>query len=134
MDAEAAVFKALAEPTRLRLLVLLCEHGEACVCKLAEALETSDFNISRHLGVLRAAGLVEARREGTWMHYSLVEPRNALERCLHECFGDCLRDHPVAIADFGRLTQAVCRGEERAASPAEMAQQRARQHEAGALR
>jgi len=126
MDAEAAVFKALAEPTRLRLLVLLCEHGEVCVCKLAEALETSDFNISRHLGVLRAVGLVAARREGTWMHYRLTEPRSALERCLHECFGDCLRDHPVARADLERLSQAACRGEVGAASPTEVAQQGAR--------
>ena len=108
MEIEAALFKLLADVTRLRLVVLLAEQGETCVCKLAEALDIPDFRISRHLGILRAAGFVEARREGTWIYYRLCEPQTALERCLHDCFRDCLRNHPVAKADLERLCLALC--------------------------
>lgn len=67
---------AVAEPTRLRLLALL-KGGEACVCDLFGALDLPQPLVSRHLGILRRAGLVTARREGLWMHYSLAEPRSA---------------------------------------------------------
>ncbi|MFW6367212.1 MAG: ArsR/SmtB family transcription factor, partial [bacterium] len=66
MHQEAELFKALSDPTRLRLVALLALHGEVCVCAMAEALDEPDFKISRHLRVLRSAGLVAARREGTW--------------------------------------------------------------------
>ena len=64
MQAEAAFFKVLADPTRLRLAVLLSIEGETCVCSLAEALQTPQYTISRHLGIMRSAGMVEARRQG----------------------------------------------------------------------
>jgi ArsR family transcriptional regulator len=109
MENEAAVFKVLADPTRLRLMVLLSIQGETCVCKLAEALNAPDFKISRHLGIMRSAGLVEARREGTWMHYKLSNARNRLEKCLQQCFRECLAAHPTVKADLKRLSKANCK-------------------------
>ncbi|MCF7853837.1 MAG: metalloregulator ArsR/SmtB family transcription factor [Candidatus Pacebacteria bacterium] len=109
MQQEAELFKALSDPTRLRLVVLLATHGEVCVCVMAEALDEPDFKISRHLRILRAAGIVETRREGTWMHYRLAEPRTGLEACLQACFRDCLNDHKTVVADAARLGQASCR-------------------------
>ena len=106
MDAEAVIFKTLAEPTRLRLATLLSIKGEVCVCELAQALDAPDFRISRHLGIMRSAGLVEARREGTWMFYKLSEARNRLEECLQKCFRGCLADHPTARADLEHLAKA----------------------------
>lgn len=103
MEEEAALFKALSDPTRLRLAVLLAIRGETCVCELAAALEEPDYKISRHLGVLRSGGLVEARREGAWMHYRLCEGRTALERCLQGCFRDCLIGHGTVQEDQKRL-------------------------------
>jgi ArsR family transcriptional regulator len=108
VEDEALVFKILAEPTRLRLAVLLSMRGDTCVCQLAEALAAADFKVSRHLGIMRSAGLVEARREGTWMYYRLSNARNRLEKCLQECFRDCLADHPVVKADLQRLSKATC--------------------------
>lgn len=108
MENEAGLFKVLAEPTRLRLAVLLSILGETCVCKLAEALDVPEYKVSRHLGVMRSAGVVEARREGTWMHYKLCDARNRLEECLQECFRDCLADHEVVVADMKRLSDADC--------------------------
>ncbi len=108
MEDEAALFKVLAEPTRLRLAILLAAEGETCVCQLAEALEAPEFKISRHLGIMRSAGLVQVRRDGTWMFYSLCEPRGRLEQCLQECFGDCLADQPTPKADRHRLAASSC--------------------------
>ena len=103
VDPEVALLKALAEPTRLRLATLLALRGETCVCELAAALDAPEFRVSRSLGIMKDRGLVTARRQGTWMHYRLAEPRGRLEECLQQCFRDCLADHPVVVADLQRL-------------------------------
>lgn len=64
------LFKALADGTRLRILGLLLA-GETCVCDIHESLRIPQPKASRHLAYLRRAGLVQARREGLWMHYTL---------------------------------------------------------------
>jgi ArsR family transcriptional regulator len=70
------LFKALADETRLRIVALLA-HGELCVCHLEEALRLSQPKVSRHLATLRAAGVVEDRREGTWVYYHLLRQTDA---------------------------------------------------------
>ena len=67
------LFAALADRTRLRLLSLMA-GGEVCVCFFVEVLKQSQPKISRHLAYLRNAGLVEARRDGKWIHYRIIEP------------------------------------------------------------
>jgi ArsR family transcriptional regulator len=66
-------FRALADRTRLRLLNLM-GTDEVCVCFFVEILKTNQPKISRHLAYLRRAGIVDARREGPWMHYRVMEP------------------------------------------------------------
>ena len=66
-------FRALADRTRLRLLNLM-GSDEVCVCFFVEILQTNQPKISRHLAYLRRAGIVDARREGQWMHYKIVDP------------------------------------------------------------
>lgn len=73
MDTQP-VFDALADATRRRILALLVNQGELCVCELTAALDDIQPKISRHLGVLKDAGIVIPRREGTWMFYRLAEP------------------------------------------------------------
>jgi len=65
-------FDTLADATRRRILALLATEGELCVCELTAALDQIQPKVSRHLGVMKEAGLVIARREGTWMHYQLA--------------------------------------------------------------
>ena len=67
----ARVFKALADPVRLRLLSLIGAHegGEACVCELTGAFDVTAPTISHHLRVLREAGLIASERRGTWVYY-----------------------------------------------------------------
>ncbi len=62
---------ALADGTRRRLLALIADHGELCVCELAAAIDEVQPKVSRHLAVLRDAGWLATRREGTWIHYRL---------------------------------------------------------------
>jgi ArsR family transcriptional regulator len=71
MDTQL-VFDAVADATRRRILALLVNQGELCVCELTAALDDIQPKISRHLGVLKDAGIVVPRREGTWMFYRLA--------------------------------------------------------------
>ena len=69
------LFAALADRTRLRLLNLL-QRGEICVCYFVAILDDPQPKISRHLAYLRRAGVVSARRDGKWIHYSLARPED----------------------------------------------------------
>jgi ArsR family transcriptional regulator len=76
-EAEAAelapLFKAIADPVRLRLLSLIACHegGEACVCDLTAAFDLTAPTISHHLKVLKQAALIDSERRGTWVYYWL---------------------------------------------------------------
>jgi ArsR family transcriptional regulator len=101
------LFRALADPTRLRLLNLIADR-EICVCYFVEILRAGQPKISRHLAYLRKAGIVAARREGKWMHYSLAIPRDEVAaRILRETLRH-LREKPVMQRDISRLGSACC--------------------------
>lgn len=70
----ATTFKALGDPVRLQLLSLIASHadGEACSCDIAPAVDVSQPTISHHLKTLRAAGLIESERRGSWVYYRVV--------------------------------------------------------------
>ena len=100
-------FKALADRTRLRLINLM-GGDEVCVCFFVEVLGASQPKISRHLAYLRRAGLVEARRDGKWMHYRLAEPpdeRAAL--VFREVLAWLAEDHEMR-RDRQSLTKVCC--------------------------
>lgn len=69
--AADTLFRALADPTRLRALILLMQEGELCVCELTHALGGSQPKISRHLAQLRENGLVADHRAGQWVYYRI---------------------------------------------------------------
>ena len=73
LEAHARLFKALGEDTRLRIIAML-SHGELCVCHLIQGLELPQSTVSRHLSILRDAGLVRTRKAGRWVHYRLAPP------------------------------------------------------------
>ena len=70
---KSELFKALSDPTRLKILHLL-QHGELCVCEIIIALEKPQSTISHHLNVLKNAGFIRWRKEGVWIHYRLSDP------------------------------------------------------------
>ncbi len=100
-------FQALGDNTRLRLLNLM-RSQELCVCYFVEILGQAQPKISRHLAYLRGAGIVTARREGTWMHYRIVPPPHAgAARILGQTL-DWLREDKSMQADHLRLSKACC--------------------------
>lgn len=102
------LFRALADPTRLRLLNLIADR-EICVCYFVEILGISQPKVSRHLAYLRRAGIVAARREGKWMHYRLAYPKDrAAAAVLRETLAH-LRERPAMRRDVTRLGSAYCR-------------------------
>ncbi len=68
MQALLRITKALADETRVRLLMAL-ESREVCVCQLIELVDMAPSTVSKHLALLRAAGLIDGRKSGRWMHY-----------------------------------------------------------------
>lgn len=100
-------FSALADRTRLRLINLM-GNDEVCVCFFVEILEVGQPKVSRHLAYLRRAGLVEARREGTWMHYRVVEPADADAARVLADVRAWLANDPDMQKDRKKLVKVCC--------------------------
>ena len=89
----ALLFKAVADPVRLRLLSLIACHdgGESCVCDLLDAFDMTPPSVSYHLKILREAGLISSERRGTWVYYR-VNPD------VMTCMSAVLVPQPAALA------------------------------------
>jgi ArsR family transcriptional regulator len=70
-EARAAIVKALAHPARLMIVDELTEHGQRCVCELTDLVGSDLSTVSRHLSILRNAGIVESEKRGTTVYYRL---------------------------------------------------------------
>ena len=103
----AGLFAALADTTRLRLLNLMAGR-EVCVCHFVEILGQSQPKISRHLAYLRKTGLVAARREGKWMHYSICTPANSAASSILAAVLAALNSDKLMQADRAQLAPACC--------------------------
>jgi len=99
------LFAALSDRTRLRLLNLL-RDGERCVCDLVEGVDASQPTVSRHLALLRRAGLVDARREGLWIHYQLAPRVADLLEKLYDCLSEASACCPEFLHDEKRIQAA----------------------------
>ena len=99
------VLKAAGDPTRTRILKLL-EAGGLCVCQVQAVLRLAPSTVSKHLAILRNAGLVEDRRDGKWTEYALAaEGPNAYTAALLRMLRGSLDRDPAVIADRKRLRQ-----------------------------
>lgn len=103
------LFRAFADETRLRILSLLTQ-GELCVCDIVATLGLHQPMISRHLAYLRRAGLVLARKEGLWKHYSLARPAEGFHRGLLGCLRGCFAEAPSLRRDREKLKSLVRTG------------------------
>ncbi|UCB43700.1 MAG: winged helix-turn-helix transcriptional regulator [Dehalococcoidales bacterium] len=101
------VSKALSDETRLRILNILLER-ECCVCEVMQALEISQSRASRNLGILEDAGFLTARREGTWMLYSLSESsENRIATALTPLLKEYFSNNEILAHDRERLRHSV---------------------------
>jgi len=101
------LFAALADPTRLRLLNMM-DGREVCVCYFVEILQQGQPKISRHLAYLRRAGIVEARRDGKWMHYHIERPNDAKAASILDATLQSFKTDKEMHADLARLGRACC--------------------------
>ncbi len=107
-----AIAQALSDPSRVRILKML-EAGERCVCELTACLALAQSTVSRHLAVLRQAGLVEDRKEGLWVYYRLPEAPTAAGAAFLTLLSGQLNDDAAVQADRAALAQACCPEEAR---------------------
>ena len=106
----ANLFKALSEPVRLRILNLILEEGEQCVCNIVATLGLPQSVISRHLAYLRNNKLVNTRREGVWIFYNLQNSHDFNRNVFALLKADNQRS-PLLQQDLSRLravTRANC--------------------------
>jgi ArsR family transcriptional regulator len=109
LDTLTALYGALADATRLRILSLL-KDGEVCVCHIHGSLGVPQPTASRHLAYLRKAGLVRARRDGIWMHYSLSSPSDPVTAAVMDAALHALTHTEVASRDHLRLRRELVAG------------------------
>lgn len=98
--------KALADPTRIRILAAL-RTGELCVCELSDAMEMAQSNLSTHLQVIRQAALVTTRKDGKWVYYGLEPAHSALITAVFSHYQDILDADRRLRRDRERITQRL---------------------------
>jgi ArsR family transcriptional regulator, arsenate/arsenite/antimonite-responsive transcriptional repressor len=104
----STVMGALSDRTRLRLYSLIVHNGEICVCDLIDITGLPQSKVSRHLSVLRHAGLVTDRREGQWMHYSASRAGSATSKTLLKLIRDAHLEFAELHADLVALATSSC--------------------------
>jgi ArsR family transcriptional regulator len=100
----AQTIKALSDPIRLRIILLLQAEGELCVCDLMVVLNLPQSTVSRHLAYLKRSCWVDIRREGVWMHYSLSQESCAICKGLLQILKQHASNLPEATADRTTLS------------------------------
>ncbi|MBE3584460.1 MAG: winged helix-turn-helix transcriptional regulator [Limnochordaceae bacterium] len=120
-----AVMKAAGDRTRARILKML-QGRELCVCQLMAVLRMSSSTVSKHLSILKMTGLVQDRRDGRWVYYSLVSQtvdsttpsgRNPYVGTILRCLQDWLNDDPAIRADQQKLEKLLATPVEQACGP-----------------
>jgi ArsR family transcriptional regulator, arsenate/arsenite/antimonite-responsive transcriptional repressor len=124
LKSTARITKALADPQRLRILMML-RPGERCVCQIVEALALAPSTVSKHLSLLDAAGLVVSRKQGRWIYYRLPDgPDAEPSRLILVWLQDRLKTDPTLRQDARKLNSTairdpenVCRTQRQRTSP-----------------
>lgn len=108
MDTFVTVAKALSDPSRVRILCALRDR-ELCVCQVVELLDLATSTVSKHMAILRQAGLVESRKDGRWVYYrraggGLTPTVSGATRWCDEI----LEKDPVVKRDAVQLKKITC--------------------------
>ncbi|MBT8247714.1 MAG: metalloregulator ArsR/SmtB family transcription factor [Acidimicrobiia bacterium] len=104
----AAAFKALSDSTRLRILRLLAANAaEMCVCEFVDVLQVRQYTVSRALGLLEQAGLVQGQKEGRWVYYSLSNRDDTVVAALYEVVASVSDADEVFLLDQERFRERM---------------------------
>jgi len=110
MKETARLFKALSDATRLRILHLLFKSGELCVCDIESTMRATQTKVSRHLAYLKRAGLVEDKRHGLWVLYSVAKPKDKKLKQLLDHVQGILELEDLARRDERQLSRNIAMG------------------------
>jgi DNA-binding transcriptional ArsR family regulator len=98
--------KAISDPNRVRALIALRDR-ELCVCRIIELLQLAPSTVSKHLTILKQAGLIEGRKEGRWMHYRLPDDKSSEVCKTLEWIFQSLEGSQQIETDEIRLTEII---------------------------
>jgi ArsR family transcriptional regulator len=116
MENVVRLMKALSDETRIRMVKLLQHKNGLCVCEIMQALDITQTRASRNLGILRAAGLLTARKTGLWVEYSFDEREmDRQASAVLKLLSAWLEDSEIVKEDRERLSAACRIGPEAAA-------------------
>lgn len=106
MNEIVNLLKSLSDKNRMRLVAILTRYDELCGCQLTELLKVTNATVSRHLSLLVQSGVLESRKEGRWVYYSLVKnsPRN---KQLLEFLESELKNSKQFISDQKEMNEIV---------------------------
>lgn len=101
------LFGALSDPTRVRILrLLLSTKEEVCLCELSDSLAEPEYKLSRHVKVLKSAGLLTSVRDGKWVYHGLVKEPHYL-RTIYKAVQDFPDDSKLSVKDMARFTKRL---------------------------
>ena len=110
MQKLAQLFKALSDETRLRIVNLIIETGEICACDIQRVLGFTQTKVSRHLAYLKHSGILQDRRSGGWMLYSLVDADDPAKKILFKELGGLFQNEPTLQKDLDKLCESINAG------------------------
>ena len=110
MQKLAQLFKALSDETRLRIVNLIIETGEICVCDIQRVLGFTQTKVSRHLAYLKHSGILQDRRLGGWMLYSLIDADDPTKKILFKELRDLFQNEHILKQDLEKLRESISCG------------------------
>ncbi len=106
MEKYVDLYKALSDKMRIRIMRVLCQaNQELCVCEIMDSLNESQYNVSRHLKILKNSGLIQERKQGRWVFYSLSKPANQVQERLLDTIQAIPKQ--VLLKDIKRLKKRL---------------------------
>ena len=102
LEQATLLMKALADETRLRILALL-QNQELCACQIIELFDLANSTISKHLAILRQAGLIQARKQGRWIYFTRVTDPSAPVLATFDCLDSLLKQDATIERDRDKI-------------------------------
>ena len=102
---QTGIFQTLSEQLRLRALILIALEGELCVCEIMHALDMPQPKVSRHMSLLREAGILVARRHAQWVFYGLNPSLPPWQQQIIEAAVTGIREDAIVRQDRQRLSE-----------------------------
>ena len=106
LDCLVNVLKALSDEGRIRIVMAIAEAGELCVCQVVGLLELAPSTVSKHLSILKQAGLIKSRKKGRWVYYSFTNDGSGV--VVRDCLRGLLVDDEVVLQDSEIVNKILC--------------------------